>query len=84
MVRAWFGFLFVQTITTTRADADASADSETLLPPLNRHQAGREGAEWFEAAEKLGAAIDSLLELRSKPDYDSVAFTGLRRKEQRT
>lgn len=31
------------------------------------HQAGREGAEWFEAAEKLGAAIDSLLELRSEP-----------------
>lgn len=28
------------------------------------HQAGREGGEWFDAAEKLGAAIDSLLELR--------------------
>lgn len=31
------------------------------------HQAGREGGEWFEAAESLGAAIDSLLELRSDP-----------------
>lgn len=31
------------------------------------HQAGREGAEWFEAAERLGAAIDSLLELRGDP-----------------
>lgn len=31
------------------------------------HQVGREGGEWFEAAEKLGAAIESLLELRDKP-----------------
>ena len=31
------------------------------------HQAGREGAEWFDKAEVLGAAIDSLLELRESP-----------------
>lgn len=36
------------------------------------HQAGREGAEWFEAAERLGAAIDSLLELRSAPVATAV------------
>lgn len=32
------------------------------------HQAGREGGEWFEAVEKLGAAINSLLELRGDPN----------------
>lgn len=31
------------------------------------HQAGQEGGEWFEAAEKLGASINSLLELRGDP-----------------
>ena len=31
------------------------------------HQAGHEGTEWFEAAERLGAAIDSLLEMRDDP-----------------
>lgn len=31
------------------------------------HQAGRECTEWFDKAEALGAAIDSLLELRDKP-----------------
>ncbi len=29
------------------------------------HQAGREGTDWFDKAEALGAAIDSLLELRT-------------------
>lgn len=36
------------------------------------HQAGREGAEWFEAAGKLSDAIDSLLELRSTPAAPAV------------
>lgn len=31
------------------------------------HQAGREGAEWFDKAEILSTAIDCLLELRSDP-----------------
>lgn len=30
------------------------------------HQAGQEGGDWFEAGEKLGSAINSLLELRDK------------------
>lgn len=36
------------------------------------HQAGREGAEWFEAAEKLEATINLLLELRSVPAAPAV------------
>lgn len=32
------------------------------------HQAGREGGEWLDKAEALAAAIESLLELRSKPE----------------
>jgi len=32
------------------------------------HQAGREGAEWFNKAEVLGQSIDALLELRAKVD----------------
>lgn len=36
------------------------------------HQAGREGAEWFVAAEKLGAAIDALLELRDEPQIAAM------------
>ena len=32
------------------------------------HQAGREGAEWFDKAEVLGQSIDALLELRAKVD----------------
>lgn len=39
------------------------------------HQAGREGGEWFDAAEKLSATIDSLLALRNVP----AAATGLRK-----
>lgn len=35
------------------------------------HQAGREGAEWFDKAETLGAAIDALLELRESPRIES-------------
>jgi hypothetical protein len=31
------------------------------------HQAGREGAEWFDKAEALSAAIEFLLELRTAP-----------------
>lgn len=32
------------------------------------HQAGREGAEWFNKAEALSTAIDSLLELKENPN----------------
>lgn len=42
----------------------------------NHDPAGREGAEWFDAAEKLSAAIDSLLELRTKPRATPVSATG--------
>jgi hypothetical protein len=35
------------------------------------HQAGREGAEWFDKAEALSAAIDRLLELRETPRHQN-------------
>lgn len=39
-------------------------------------QAGREGGEWFDKAEELSAAIDSLLELRSAPAVPVVVGEG--------
>lgn len=63
-------------------------DVETLVDEVQRcmdqvveaavewHQAGREGAEWFDKAEALSAVIDSLLELRGKPD-DSLPLADL-------
>lgn len=32
------------------------------------HQAGRDGGDWLNAADNLASAINSLLELRSKPE----------------
>lgn len=46
------------------------------------HQAGREGAEWLEAAEKLGAAIDSLLELRDKPSQMPRRWCSVHNREE--
>lgn len=39
------------------------------------HQAGREGAEWFDKAEILGNAIDALLELRQPSDAECPCGT---------
>lgn len=46
------------------------------------HQAGREGAEWFEAAERLGAAIDSLLELRGEPSQMPRRWCSVHNREE--
>lgn len=63
-----------------KQDATTPAPSNELLDEVQHrmdqvvesavewHQAGREGDEWFDKAEALGAAIESLLELRSKPE----------------
>jgi hypothetical protein len=40
------------------------------------HQAGREGAEWFDAAERLSAAIESLMDFRSAPAVTAECFCG--------
>jgi hypothetical protein len=58
---------------STQSAADGLVDEvqrrmdQVVEAAVEWHQAGREGAEWFDKAEALGAAIDSLLELRSKP-----------------
>lgn len=38
------------------------------------HQAGQEGGEWIEYADKLGAAINSLLELRDAPSKAATEY----------
>jgi len=77
------GLEFTESDPCERCEATTEADEvqrrmdedETILlinavvdAAVEWHQAGREGAEWFDKAEVLGQSIDALLELRAKVD----------------